>query len=101
MALPLVLLLPVGKAALGIAGKIAMKAYFLGKMAGLKTFLTSAVGASAANVSVSILAGACATAYIQSRVLGKTDQEAINATVAKGVGEDIARAIVKWIGLHT
>jgi hypothetical protein len=97
---PLLLLLPVGKAALTIGGKMAMKAYFMAKMAGLKAFLTNTVGASAANTSVGLLAGACATIYVQKNILGNTDEAAINAAVAKGVSVDVAKGILRWIAVH-
>lgn len=88
------------KIAAGFAGKMALKAYFLGKMVALKSFLTSYVGASAAGVSASVLAAACAAAFWEMKVKGNSDSDAVTAAMAKGVGGDVAWGIVSWLHSH-
>lgn len=100
MAAPLLLALPALKAMGAIAGKVALKAYFVGKMVGLKAFITAQLGAGAANVSVSILAAGCAAAVWQKRVLKNSDEAAVQAAAAKGMGMDVARVLVKWLNLN-
>lgn len=88
------------KLAAGAAGKIAVKAYFLGKMAALKTFLANYVGASAANVSVGLLATAATVVFWEKKVKGNSDSNAISAAVAKGVSRDVANGVLSWINAH-
>ena len=86
-----------GKAVIGLLGKAAVKAAFIAKMAGLKSFLAATIGQQAAGVSVGILAAAATAAYWERNVKGNTDQDAIDAAMAKGVSWDIAQGIVKWL----
>ena len=85
------------KVAAGVAGKLAVKAYFLTKMAALKTFLTNYIGYAAANTSVTILAGAAAVIFWETKVKGSSDEDAITAAVAKGVTREVARGILLWL----
>lgn len=88
------------KFAAGFAGKIAVKMYFVGKMAGLKAFLTSYIGASAAGITVSALAAASTAYFWEKKVLQNSDEDAIAAAVAKGVSRDVAKGIAQWMELH-
>ena len=88
------------KFAAGIAGKLAVKAYFAGKMVGLKTFLANYVGSTTANVSVGLLATAATAAFWEKNVKRNSDEDAIAAAVAKGVSRDVAHGIVHWLNAH-
>lgn len=89
--------LPLIPLATGIAGKLVVKAYFATKMVALKSFLTSYIGATVANVSVGLLATAAAAAWWEKSVKGNSDQAAIDAAMAKGVTKEVARGVVKWL----
>jgi hypothetical protein len=94
MALPAVIVL----AKLGaVADKIALKSYFVGKMVALKAFLTSAIGAQAAQISVSMLAAGCAAMYWEKKVMGNGDERAVEAAVKKEMTYDIANQSLRWL----
>jgi hypothetical protein len=88
------------KFAAGVAGKMAVKAYFLAKMAGLKAFLVKAIGAQAAGISVSALAAGATVIYWERHVKRNSDSTAIDAAVAKGMSRDVAKKIVEWLAHH-
>lgn len=99
MPIPL-LLLPAAKLAVGFGSKLALKAFFLAKMAGLKAFLAAHVGATAANVSVGLLATAAAAVFMEKHIKGNSDDDAVAAAAAKGVSYDVARGILRWMTTH-
>jgi hypothetical protein len=88
------------KTAMGIAGKIGVKAYFVGKMAGLKSLIASTLGPTAANVSVGALAAAATAVYWEKHVKKNSDAEAVDAAVRAGVSRDIGWQILKWLALR-
>jgi len=92
---PITLIL-LAKLALGVGGKLAVKAFFLAKMAGLKAFLVKAVGAHAASISVGVLASAATVIYWEKHIKGNSDHDAIMKGVAEGVTYDVGQQIIRW-----
>lgn len=84
------------KLALGVGGKLAVKAFFIAKMAGLKAFLVQTVGAHAASISVGALASAATVIYWEKHVKRNSDHDAIMKGVAEGGSYDVGAQILRW-----
>ncbi len=83
--------------AAAVGSKLLLKAFFISKMAGLKAAIAHYAGAQAANISVTVLAAGAAAAYWEKNVKGNSDDRAIQAAMSKGMSEEAARAVVRYI----
>ena len=80
-----------------IAGKLALKSYFMSKMVALKTYLASVIGSQAAGISTAVLAAGCAAMYWEKKIMGNSDDRAVEAAVEKGMTEEAADQALRWL----
>lgn len=84
------------KIAAGAAGKVGVKIYLAGKLAGLKAFLVSTLGPSMGGASAAVITAAATAAFWVKYVKKGSDEDAIKAAMKKGASRSVAEAILRW-----
>ena len=76
---------------------MALKGFFMTKIAGVKTAVAQYTGSNIANLAAGTIAAGATAAYWEMKFNDASDRTAIDAAVAKGMTTDAARGIVRWL----